>query len=94
MANANDTGPTVFQRLAQIRASVAQVLADTKRLRDTITVPTEEGNAQQQAIDLRLQLARAARELEELADDHYGPFAPEPEHIDQVLPQPAELHHG
>jgi hypothetical protein len=86
MAIANDTGPTLFQRLAHVRASLVQALAETKSLRDAIVVPDEEGDAREQAIDLRLQVARAARELEELTDDPHGPYVPDPEHIDQTLP--------
>jgi hypothetical protein len=75
-------GPaTLFQRMAEIRATIVQVLGDTRRLHDAIAVPAEEGNAREQAIDLRLQIGRAVRDLEELADDPYGPYA-----LDQPLP--------
>jgi hypothetical protein len=77
---------TLFQRMALLRASLAQALEEAKSLHDAIVVPEEEGNARGQAIDLRLQVGRAVRELEELADDPHGPYIPEAEHIDQVLP--------
>lgn len=89
MATANDTDDTLFNRLAKLRSSVQQVIAEVYQLIDAIPEPeaTESWNAEE---DLARQVVDAADALELAADF----LQPGPEHPDLMLPLSEEEVHA
>jgi hypothetical protein len=85
--NANDSGTTLFQRMALVRADVIHALKAAEHIHDAIKGPSLDSDGYDQASDLRAQLKEAIRDLYS-ARDYLKPLE---EHIDQQLPSAAVI---
>jgi hypothetical protein len=80
MPEINDTQPTLFQRLAQIRAAVERSRADVLQLRRSIRNIGKSAE-RSPAEDMAIQLNQAAAALDKALLE----LAVEPWHVDQPL---------
>jgi hypothetical protein len=80
MPEMNDTQPTLFQRLAQIRAAVERSRADVLRLRRSIR-NIGKSTERLPAEDMAIQLNQAAAALDKALLE----LVVEPWHVDQPL---------
>jgi hypothetical protein len=91
MAKTNHTESTLFERLAQIRATIELARADVVRLRASIRGRTSVDGERTPEQDLRMQLRQSLSSFDELLDE-LTPL--EDLHFDQPLRAPLEVAHG
>jgi phage shock protein A len=90
MATPIISGSTVFQRMAQIRATLSQAIAEANQLHAAIRIPNAQGDKRETTADLCLQLENGMEELDSVMDY----FRPREEHSDQALLRIVQVSRG